>query len=235
MTMIPILDKGYVRLVSVMGDDLSIANAARASFKKEALEMTEKDERLIQFLWDEKHTSPFRHQTITFEVKAPLEVARQWFKHTVASTYVDDQLGWNEMSARYVSGDFEFYIPNANEWRSAPANAKQGSGDPVSAGTGGQFTAFLNAYIQDGLELYSRALESGIAPEMARLFLPAYGMYTTFRWTTSLHALINYLDLRLDAHAQKEIQAYAQACRDLTAPLFPYTFKAIYGTDIDRG
>jgi thymidylate synthase (FAD) len=229
MELIKVLDKGYVRLVSVMGDDLSIANAARASFKKEALKMTEKDERLIKFLWDEKHTSPFRHQTLTFEVKAPLEVVRQWYKHTVASTYIDDQLGWNEMSARYVSGDFEFYIPEAHEWRSAPANAKQGSGEPVSTGLGNIFSTDLSHYIDQGLELYSRALQSGIAPEMARLFLPAYGMYTTFRWTTSLHALINYLDLRLDAHAQKEIQEYALACRDLTAPLFPQTFKAIYG------
>lgn len=225
-----VLDKGYVKFVDVMGSDLSIVNAARASFKKESFEISEKDEKLIRYLWENKHTSPFRHTALTFEVKAPLEVVRQWYKHAVASTYVDDQLGWNEMSGRYVSGDFDFYTPNEYEWRSAPDNAKQGSGAPVNATKGGLFTRLLQMHQEYSLELYDRAITNGIAPEVARLFLPAYGLYVTFRWTTSLHALLNFLELRLDEHAQKEIQDYATAVLELSEEHFPLTFKVWRGS-----
>src|SRR6056300_1285917 len=128
---VDVLDKGYVRLVDHMGSDLSVVNAARVSYDKEAAELSDRDRKLINFLIREKHTSPFRHAAITFEVYAPLVVARQWCKYAVSSTHVDDQNGWNESSRRYITEDEEFYVPAATEWRSKPENGKQGSGEPV--------------------------------------------------------------------------------------------------------
>jgi thymidylate synthase (FAD) len=221
---IDVLDKGYVRLVDVLGNDLSVANAARVSYDKQSSEMSERDAKLIKFLWEEKHTSPFRHAALTFEVYAPLFVARQWWKHAVASTHVDDQNGWNESSRRYITENEEFYVPQANEWRSKPENSKQGSGAPIMDGQGQYFTMSLDNYIKEGKDLYQRAMDQGVAPELARLFLPAYGMYVRWRWTVSLHGVLTFLDQRLPNDAQYEIREYAEAVKQLTKDSFPYTY-----------
>lgn len=221
---ISVLDKGYVRLVDTLGNDLSVANAARVSYDKQSTEMSERDAKLIKFLWDEKHTSPFRHAAMTFEVYAPLFVARQWWKHAVASTHLDDQNGWNESSRRYITENEEFYVPEAHEWRSKPANSKQGSGAPIIHGKGNYFTTALNSYVEQGEQLYQRAMDEGVAPELARLFLPAYGMYVRWRWTVSLHGVLTFLDQRLPQDAQYEIREYAEAVKELTKGSFPYTY-----------
>jgi thymidylate synthase (FAD) len=226
MNKIRVLDKGYIRLVDTLGDDLSIVNAARVSYDKEASEFTEKDERLINFLVREGHTSPFRHAALTFEVYAPLFVARQWWKYAVGSTHVDDQNGWNESSRRYVTEDEEFYVPNKYEWRSKPENSKQGSGEPVGSKTGDYFYHELLTTIDDGVKYYHEAMDAGIAPELARLFLPAYGMYVRWRWTVSLQGAMTFLEQRLGHDAQLEIQEYARAVRSLTEQSFPHTMKA---------
>jgi thymidylate synthase (FAD) len=221
-----VLDKGYVRLVDVLGDDISVVNAARVSYDKESSEMSERDEKLLSFLWREGHTSPFRHAALTFEVYAPLMVARQWWKYAVAGSHIDDQNGWNESSRRYITENEEFYIPQANEWRSAPENSKQGSGAPVPDNVGlGQYVKLMN-YVERGVEFYNDALNIGIAPEQARLFLPAYGMYVRWRWTTSLHGVLNFLQQRLEHDAQVEIQEYAKAVEKLSRDKFPITFKS---------
>jgi thymidylate synthase (FAD) len=215
------LDKGYVRFVDKMGDDLSAVNAARVSYDKEVAELTARDEKLLSFLIQEGHTSPFRHASICFELYAPLLVARQHWKYAVASTFVDDQNGWNESSRRYVTEEPEFYVPNISEWRKAPENSKQGSGDNFSDGVGIFWTKKLEEYLQVGERLYHEALEAGIAPEQARLFLPAYGMYVRYRWTTSLQGVMHFLEQRLAHEAQKEITEYAKAIRVLAHKHFP--------------
>lgn len=227
--MINVLDKGYVRLVDTLGTDLSIANAARVSYDKESMEMSDKDINLINFLWKEKHTSPFRHAAMTFEVYAPLLVARQWWKYAVASSHIDDQNGWNESSRRYITEKEEFYIPKANEWRSRPENSKQGSGEAVDENTGQDLMDMLTNYVNQGESLYKASMDWGIAPEQARLFLPAYGMYVRWRWTTSLHGVINFLDQRLKSDAQFEIREYAEAIKELSSKEFPQTFSVIFG------
>jgi thymidylate synthase (FAD) len=138
---IAVLDNGYVRLVDVMGSDLSVANAARASFAKESSQMSTDDARLINFLARENHMSPFRHAFATFEFKAPLLVARQHWKYVVGADHTMDS--WNESSRRYVTMDPEFYIPKLDEWRLAPDNKKQGSGGPIDPWTGSVLTAEL--------------------------------------------------------------------------------------------
>jgi thymidylate synthase (FAD) len=228
MNKINVLDNGYVRLVDVLGNDLSVVNAARVSYDKEVGEFGPKDEKLIKFLIREGHTSPFRHAALTFEVYAPLFVARQWWKYAVASTHVDEQNGWNESSRRYITEDEEFYVPSASAWRSKPENSKQGSGEPIHFSLGYHYTNKLKEFIEMGTSLYHEAMEDNIAPEIARLFLPAYGMYVRWRWTVSLQGVMTFLDQRLEHDAQVEIQDYAFAVKDLAHQAFPETFKALH-------
>lgn len=226
---IKVLDQGYVRLADTLGNDLSVANAARVSYDKESNEMSERDAKLIKFLWDEKHTSPFRHAAMTFEVYAPLVVARQWWKYAVSSSHVDDQNGWNESSRRYITENEQFYLPKGHEWRSRPENSKQGSGEPLPAEIGGWYTNKLFDTIEAGTKLYRQAMEAGIAPEQARLFLPAYSMYVRWRWTVSLHGILNFLEQRLEHDAQYEIREYAEAVKELTKQSFPQTYSTVFG------
>lgn len=218
-----ILDHGYIRTVNVMGSDMDVVNAARVSFDKEVSEMSEKDERLISFLVKHKHDAVFRHCTMTFEVYAPLMVARQWYKHAVGSSHIDDQLGWNESSRRYITENEEFYIPNTDKWRSVPENKKQGSGEPVDRYTGAKYLQRMRATVERGMLDYKQALEDGIAPEQARLLLPAYAMYVRWRWTASLNALLHFISLRQAGDAQSEIQLYADAVFAEVQEAFPIT------------
>jgi thymidylate synthase (FAD) len=229
--MINVLDKGYVRLVDVLGNDLSVANAARVSYDKESKlredgSLTIADQKLIDFLWREGHTSPFRHAAVTFEIYAPLMVARQWWKYAVSSTHVDDQNGWNESSRRYITEKEEFYMPS--EWRSKPENSKQGSGPALDTYTADSLTKELIDFIDYGQALYNKALDQNVAPEQARLFLPAYGMYVRWRWTVSLQGILTFLGQRLEHDAQVEIQDYAKAVKELTLAEFPATLNTIY-------
>lgn len=221
-----ILDKGYVRIVNVMGSDIDVVNAARVSFDKSVDELSDRDSKLIDYLIRENHDAVLRHCAITFEVYAPLMVARQWYKHAVASTYLEDQNGWNESSRRYITENEEFYIPLPTQWRGAPENKKQGSSDLVNTSIGAKYTQRLRKITEEQLLLYQEALDDGVAPEMARLLLPAYGMYIRWRWTVSLNALLHFLSLRQDNHSQWEIMQYANAIADQIEEYFPYTMEA---------
>jgi len=221
---INILDKGYVRLVDHMGSDLSIVNAARVSYDKESKEFNERDNRLLSYLLEHGHDSPLRHATVTYEIYAPLMVARQWWKYAVGSTHLEDNNGWNESSRRYVTENEEFYYPEI--WRSAPENSKQGSGQPLNDSDQEMWNEVLEYMNSTAIAIYKQALNKGMAPELARLFLPANGLYVRWRWTTSLAALIHFLQQRLEEDAQYEIQEYAQGVRNITQPLFPAVFEA---------
>ena len=225
---IVVLDNGYVRLVDVMGSDLSIANAARASFAKESSQMSTDDARLINFLARENHMSPFTHAFATFEFKAPLLVARQHWKYVVGSDHTMDS--WNESSRRYVTMEPEFYIPKLNEWRLAPDNKKQGSGGPIDPWTGSILTEELKKYIEQGEALYKLAMDNGAAPEQARLFLPAYAMHVVYRWSCSLQSVALFLNQRLAQDAQHEITKYAEAVKDLISPHFPISLSSLVGS-----
>jgi thymidylate synthase (FAD) len=224
--MIKVLDHGYIKLVNNMGSDLDIVNSARTSFDKEVFSLEDKDISLINFLVKYKHDSTLRHCVMTFEVYAPLMVARQWYKSVVASTHLDDQMGWNESSRRYITENEVFYIPGTGEWRSAPENRKQGSGDAVSPDIGAKYLQRLRASVDRGLMDYKQALEDGIAPEQARLLLPAYAMYVRWRWTASLNAVLHFLSLRNKDDAQYEIAEYARAIDKLIHQHYPNTTKA---------
>lgn len=221
-----VLDKGYVRLFDSFGSDLSVVNAARVSYDKRSEKFSEKDAKLLRYLLKNNHSSPFRHAGVSFEIYAPLIVARQWWKYAVASSHIDDQNGWNESSRRYITEEVEFYTPAADQWRSAPENSKQGSGEELDASVGGHWTDRLLSLQEAGKYYYELAIKSDIAPEQARLFLPAYSMYVRWVWTTSLQGVLHFLDQRLADHSQWEIRQYASAVEQHVVDLFPRTYEA---------
>ena len=228
---IDVLDKGYVILHDVMGGDLTVANAARVSYDKKSDVLTEGDRRLIAFLAREGHTSPFRHAFLQLELYAPLMVARQHWKYVVGSSIAeatgDNMDAWNESSRRYITEEAAFYIPKADEWRSAPENSKQGSGVIVDGLTGRVATRKLLEYIEQGEALYKDAIESDICAEQARLFLPAYGLFVRYYWSASLQSVAHFLAQRLAHDSQVEIQAYAKAVLELVKPHFPVSIDAL--------
>lgn len=218
--LLKVLDHGYVRLVDVMGSDVSVVNAARCSYDKSVDELGPGDIRLLDFLAREGHRSPYRHATLQFEVYAPLMIARQWFKYIVGSDHTMD--GWNESSRRYITENETYYIPGADEWRSKPANSKQGSGAPVVSDLGSVLTQDLIDHIDRGQELYEQALADGVAPEQARLFLTSYGMYVRWYWTGSLESVAHLIQQRAASDSQFEFQQYAQAVKHLATEKFPH-------------
>jgi thymidylate synthase (FAD) len=228
INLIDVLDKGYVRLVDNMGSDLSVVNAARASFAKEKDAMTPSDGKLINFLARENHMSPFRHAFMTFEFKAPLMVARQHWKYVVGSDHTMDS--WNESSRRYITMEPDFYIPESDQWRLAPEDKKQGSQGLADPFVGSTLTHALLEYAEKGEALYKMAMEHDIAAEQARLFLPAYSMYVVYRWSCSLQSVVLFLSQRLAEDSQVEIQEYANAVYRLVQPLYPVSMMALMGS-----
>ena len=219
-----VLDHGYVRLVDKMGSDLSVVNAARVSFNKESTEFSGKDAKLIAFLAKNGHMSPFRHATMTFEIYAPLMTARQWFKYVVGHAQ-DPLQSWNESSRRYVTEEPEFYTP---KWRESPENKKQGSGerlrDPLVSA---KLNQWMSNTVNHGVMYYESAIEMGIAPEQARVFLPAYAMYVRWRWTCSLQGAVHLVQQRIKEDAQWEFQQYALAIYGIIKSLFPVSVQEL--------
>ncbi|MGN7387748.1 FAD-dependent thymidylate synthase [Sporosarcina sp. SAFN-015] len=230
---IDVLDKGYVILHDILGDDRTVANAARVSYDKKTGELTDRDQRLIAFLAREGHTSPFRHATLQFELYAPLMIARQHWKYIVGSSIAeatgDNMDAWNESSRRYVTEEPTFYIPQIDEWRSAPESSKQGSGEAVDRVTGYEMLEALIEHVDESIRLYERAMRRGVCAEQARLFLPAYGMYVRYYWTASLQSVAHFIAQRLADDAQVEIQAYAKATLELAREHFPVSIDALIG------
>jgi thymidylate synthase (FAD) len=210
---------GHVDYVDHMGDDLRVANVARVSFNNWKDEFDNKDKRLINYLLEHEHTSPFRHCYVSYRVKAPIFVLRQWGKHQVGCA-------WNELSMRYVHvPEVELWQPS--QWRKQAKNSKQGSSDePFSLQEEADLDQAVFEVARAAVVEYNRMVEQGVAREQARTILPQ-SLYTTVIWTASLQAVLHFLALRLDSHAQKEIRDYAEAVRDLTKPLFPATFEAV--------
>ena len=214
-----------VDYVCHMGSDINVVNAARVSFAKETQEFDlEKDSKLINYLAKHNHWSPLAHTSVSIRVKAPIFMARQFVKHQIG-------LVWNEESRRYIDDEPEFYKPVI--WRSRPENVKQGSGDSEvkilrwNDYEGDQYADNVyNNLIENCKYIYDNMLESGVAPEMARMVLPQSVM-TNWIWTGSLVAFARVCKLRLDGHAQKEAQELAHKINDVVAPLYPVSWGAL--------
>lgn len=224
---IEVLDKGRIELIDTFGTDLDVANDAKASFERFSIELGTREISLIRFLGiaDPQHEAPFRGVGMKFRIKAPLMVARQWWKYVVASRHVDEQASWNEASRRYITDSVEFYNPAV--WRSAPENRKQGSGKPLPDGIGLNLHVQLGQVQKDCAAIYERVLESGACTEQARLFLPAYGLYVSWHWLASLQTVAHFVNQRLEEGAQAEIREYAVAIDHFAKMKFPNAWGAL--------
>jgi len=214
-----VLDHGYVRLVEVLGNDLMVVNAARVSYGKRHTALTAGDVRLLAYLWQHQHLSPFYHPKLQFEIRAPLFVTRQWQRHIVDSVHTSEGVALNEESRRYTQEDLEFYVPEL--WRGPHPTNKQASVEaPVEHAW---WRGLLKETVQEGVTRYRDALAAGVAPEQARLFLPANAQYTTWLWTASLYAVLHFIQLRRGEGAQWEMTAYAEAIAACVRTVFPET------------
>ena len=209
----------HVELIDSAGGDLSIVNSARVSFAKEVKEIGEGDERLITYLYEHKHDTPFRHNFISLRCSVPVFLARQLGKHQAG-------LSWNEESRRYIDHPPEFYCPD--EWRSRPQGGiKQGSEGkhPLSD----EWTNKYMEYIVQADGLYEGMLKNGIAPEMARMVLPQ-SMMVNFIWSGNLLSFAHVYNLRAGNGSQAEAQEFATKLSEAIAPEFPIAWEVItYG------
>ena len=207
-----VLDFGVVRLVDFMGGDSAVVQSARVSFGK-GMTNDERDRRLILFLLANGHETPFEHSVFKFHIKCPIFVARQWFRHRMAS--------YNEISGRYTEMKEEFCLPEQLRTQKA-RNYKYGELDSA------QNTELLKKiadHYNASFELYKELLDRGVAKEHSRIVLPL-SLYTQFYWTINSRSLMNFVKLRIDEHAQYEIRQYAHAINDIFKEKMPWTHEA---------
>lgn len=213
------------------GTDLTVVNAARVSFDKKSEwdlqlvpkmsgmvveeHLNPKDEKLIHYLAKHKHTSCFEHMGATLKLKVPIFIARQIQRHRTFS--------YNEISRRYVDTAPEFFYPEV--MRARAKNVKQGSGTEAA-----ETTVDMRWYVGVAVGAYEKMLEDGVAPEIARMILPQ-SMYTEFYMSGNLRAFSHFLKLRLDGHAQHEVQEVARMVEKILQPLFPVSLTALMSND----
>jgi thymidylate synthase (FAD) len=210
-----------VTYINHMGDDLSTVNAARVSFGKKSDYMPRvhngepkvlqfKDDRLIKYLAEHEHISPFGHAFASFHVKAPVFVARQLVKHKF--------LRWNEISRRYVDEEPEFFTPTI--WRGRSADKKQGSEGEVKT------NANVEHFYETALKVYKQMIDEGVAPEQARMVLPQAAM-TEWIWSGSVDAFASMCALRCKPDTQRETQIVANNIDEIMGRLFPVSWTSI--------
>jgi len=200
-------------LMDYMGSDITVVNAARVSFGKKSSNTytTDKDHKLIWYLAEHRHMSPFGHCFASFHVKAPIFVARQLVKHKF--------LRWNEISRRYVDEEPEFYWPK--QWRGRSLDKKQGSSGTVSINE----LSIRNNFAL-GVDVYNRLLDEGVCPEQARMVLPQ-SMMTEWYWSGSLDAFADMCLLRCASDTQQETQEVANQISRSMHKLFPVSWMAL--------
>lgn len=203
-----------VELLGHYGSDLEVVNSARVSFNKRANTMSPKDEKLIKYLADHKHHSPFNHAFLSFRVKCPLYVAAQLHKHAYMPV--------NSVSRRYVQTEPEYFKV---VWRQKADNVKQGSGGPVSPWKQEDADFVFQELCKKSIETYHYLLDAGICEEQARRAL-LVDAATEFVWSGSLGAVLNMLSLRLDEHAQAETREVAEKIAVYVKNLFPVSYNA---------
>ena len=220
-----VLDKGYIEVVDVLGDDLTPVNAARVSFGGRSKTFEDKDRRLSKFLIKHKHFSPFRHQHVMMIIKAPEFVMRQWYKHVVGiettSTHPTKDHAWNEISGRYIPVK-EYYIPEV--WRKQSEDNKQASEGELDDLHQKRMNHLYDRYLKDVERVYDTMVQTGMAKEQARIVLPL-SQYTLVWWTASFQSIMNFIELRDEKTAQVEIQEYARVLKGIMLEVFPETTK----------
>jgi len=202
-----------VEYIDKMGSDLTVVNAARVSYSKDSKTFSLKDEKLIKYLAQHDHWSPFAHASMQFRIKAPVFVARQLVKHQVG-------LVWNEVSRRYVDHQPELFEPKA--WRGRPQNSKQGSDGEVTLDMNDKHR--LKTTMEQCLIIYDSFIKMGVAPEQARMVLPQ-SMMTEWIWSGTVYAFARVCNLRCKPDTQKETQDVANEIDKLAGEAFPHCWK----------
>jgi thymidylate synthase (FAD) len=207
-------------LLSHFGDDLMVANVARVSYDKEVAEFGDKDAKLLRYLAQHKHTTPFRHPQLQFRIECPIYVERQLFTH---------QIGWarNSISGRYV--DFSDSYDPPTQYRLQSKDSKQGSAGDVDNMLNEAFTGKVEKLIRESKKLYEVMVDFGISKEQARCHLPLC-LVTKFIWTGSFHAFMHLCSLRLKADAQQETRLLVadmlEAVRNIEGQPFKHSLAA---------
>jgi thymidylate synthase (FAD) len=219
----PVHAHGFVRVVDYMGNDTSIAQAARVSYGRHEAERTaEQDARLIRYLMEHRHTSPSEMAVLKLHVKAPIFVARQWMRHRMSSI--------NEQSARYTTLSTDVYAPEPSTICGPPTLNKQGRGEPLPPDLAAEVTETIHdlsgaAVAWVGTLTVGDDVCPAVAPEIARMVGPV-SQYTEWVWKIDLHNLLHFLSLRMDSHAQLEIRVYAEVIAGIVAAWVPATWSA---------
>ncbi|HYD02657.1 MAG TPA: FAD-dependent thymidylate synthase [Phycisphaerales bacterium] len=227
---IKVLDHGFVALVDAMPRlvpagqtaDQAIVQAARVSYGAGTKKVSE-DRGLIRYLLRHRHTTPFEMVEFKFHISMPIFIARQWIRHRTANV--------NEYSGRYSVMPDRFYRPSLEAVRKQSAANRQGGEQRFDVASGGDDAATAEAFVQflaDSEKLYERYIgltEKGVSRELARIGLPV-SLYTQWYWKIDLHNLLHFLSLRMDSHAQEEIQQFSRAMYDLIQPIVPVTMEA---------
>ncbi len=214
---IPVLDKGFVRLVDYLGGDERIVQAARVSYGV-GTKTVRQDRGLIHYLMRHEHTSPFEQVVLTFHTKMPIFVARQWVRHRTARL--------NEISGRYSVMKDEFYVPKPEQMAVQSTDNKQARADETLPDE--WIHRFIEEMQSDQAQIYRHyegMLEQGLAREIARANLPL-SLYTEWYWQIDLHNLFRFLQLRMDSHAQYEIRVYAEAMAECARAVAPLAYEA---------
>ena len=211
---VSVLDgQGWIGLIDTLGTESTIVNAARVSFGKLKSTMDERDVKLLNYLIENRHTSPLEHLVFTFSVHCPLFIRGQWHRHRTWS--------YNEISRRYTEIDLECFAPN--QLRRQSQNNRQASFVDEDFKSPELLEA-IRKHNEASLELYNQLLEGGVCREQARGVLPQ-NMMVTFWGTVDLSNLLHFLQLRDSEHAQYEIREYAIAMRKLIQPIVPNVVK----------
>jgi len=212
------INKGFVRLDGFEASDLSVVNAARVSFgtKKDILD--DADVGLINFLMKNKHGTPFEHNFFRFHIKTPIFVAREWFRHRIGS--------FNEFSMRYAIPNLEFYLPEADQFRTQVGKPGSYTFEPIDNDNGQ--VEFMRLAMNDvcsyAQETYEQLLAAGVAKELARIVLPV-NTYTEFYWSVNARSILNFLALRNAPEAMFEIREFAEAVESIFAKGMPITYQ----------
>jgi thymidylate synthase (FAD) len=221
---------GFVELLEVFGDDITVVDAARVSFYKQSkfetcfekkgeteTKLSDRDAKLINYLAQHDHVTPFFHPMLRFRIKMPIFVVREWYRHVIG-------FARNEVSRRYVTDKPDFFVPEFLRERNV--DVKQGSCNNAVKNNDA-LIGQMKKYYEQALKYYYKLLdEEKVCPEQARMILPQ-SMYTEFIETASLAAYARLVRLRLDKGAQKEIRNYAGLIAQLITPKFPVSWQAL--------
>ena len=226
----PVLDHGFVALVDYLGTDECIERAARVSYgygtRKQSVTRG-----LLRYLRRHKHTTPSEMVELKFHCCMPMFIARQWIRHRTASV--------NEYSGRYSLMPMLFYTPDAEQLQTQSRRNNQGrSGQAVDAQLFAEAQRRWGSIRRESTDAYGWLTANEVARELARIDLPL-STYTQWYWKIDLHNLLHFLTLRVDTHAQWEIQEYGRVMAGMLKRVAPLSYEAwidydVCGTHVSR-